>query len=113
MKKNNILVYLYGFSTWHKAQLKNLSTIIKEQIKSETKIKLVLIHDGVIGFSKKGKISSAILELLNLAIDIYAIQPDLLARGIDVEKIHEKVHIIEYKELVDILAEIPNIVSWL
>jgi sulfur relay protein TusB/DsrH len=39
--------------------------------------------------------------------------PDVKARGIDSETIHEKVILIEYEELVDILADTPKIISWM
>ncbi|TFG23902.1 MAG: sulfurtransferase complex subunit TusB [Promethearchaeota archaeon] len=113
MKKNNGIVYLYGFSTKRESQLVNLLKIIKEQIKIEPNFKLVLLHDAVIGFSEKGKKNHAILELLNLSIKIYAIKADLLARGIDIKNLNKKINIINYENLVDLLAEIPKIVSWL
>ena len=78
-----------------------------------SKIKIVLMHDGVIGLSKMGKTPSTLIELLNLPIDVYAIIPDIKARGIDIHTIHDKIHLIEYDFLVDILAIMPKIVSWL
>lgn len=113
MESNNHLVYLYGFSLRKDAQLGNLITIIKEQINIGAKIKIVLIHDGVIGISKIGKTPLSLIELLELPVEVYAIIPDIKARGIDIQAIQEKVHLIEYDKLVDILSETPKIVSWL
>jgi sulfur relay protein TusB/DsrH len=112
VKKNNFIIYLYGFNTLRKFQLDNLLKIIKEQINIGANIKLVLIHDGVIGLSKKGKKNTSLLDLLNLPLTIYAIKADLLARGIDIKNLYEKIKIIDYEDLVDLLAETPRIVSW-
>lgn len=112
MEKNNSIVYLYGFSLRHKSQLKDLLKIINEQLKATAIIKLVLVHDGVIGISKKSKPNSIFLALLNLPIEIYALEPDLLARGIDVKTKRNSILLINYDKLVDILAETPKICSW-
>jgi len=79
----------------------------------EAKIKIVLIHDGVIGISTIGKAPSSLMELLELPVEVYALIPDVNARGIDIQAIYDKIHLIEYDNLVDILAETPRIVSWL
>ena len=113
MKKNSSIIYLYGFNTRRKFQIDNLLKIIKEQINIGVKIKLILIHDGVIGLSKREKKDTSILELLNLPVLIYAIKADLLARGIDINNLYEKVKIIDYEDLVDLLAETPKIISWI
>lgn len=113
MDNNNHLVYLYGFSLRKNAKLEKLITILREQTKLKVKIIIVLIHDGVIGISKIGNTPVSLIELIDLPIDVYAIIPDIKARGIDVQTINEKIHLIEYEELVDILAETQKIFSWL
>ena len=113
MESSNHLVYLYGFSLRKDAQLGKLITIIKEQINLGANIKIVLMHDGVIGISKIGKTPLSLMELLDLPVEVYAIIPDIKARGIDIQAIQEKIHLIEYDKLVDILSETPKIVSWL
>ncbi|MFX0048647.1 MAG: DsrH/TusB family sulfur metabolism protein, partial [Candidatus Hermodarchaeota archaeon] len=72
-----------------------------------------LIHDGVIGINKKGKIPNKMEDLLNMNITIYAMIPDLKARGIALEHIHDKVKPIEYDELIDILDKALKIISWM
>jgi len=113
LESNNQLVYLYGFSLRKNSQMGNLIIILDEQIKKGSEIKIILLHDGVIGISKKGKIPSSLTQLLNLPIEVYALIPDIRARGIDIHAINEKIHLIEYDKLVDILAETPKIISWL
>ncbi len=113
MENNNQLVYLYGFSLRKDATVGTFITILKEQINLGAKVRIVLMHDGVIGISKIGKIPSSLMELQNLPIDLYALIPDIKARGIDPQAIRNKIHLIEYDDLVDILVETPKIVSWL
>jgi sulfur relay protein TusB/DsrH len=107
------LVYLYGYNIRDTARFENLLQIIKEQIKLGAILKIILIHDGVIGTSKKGKIPPVLDEIMHLPMEVYAMKPDLIARGIDLNSIYEKIHIIEYEQLVDILVETSKIVSWL
>ncbi|GAI12656.1 unnamed protein product [marine sediment metagenome] len=61
------LVYLFGFSTRKSKSIDNLFNIVKEQTK-DAKITVVLIHDGVIGTSKKGVMPTSLNLLLNLPI---------------------------------------------
>lgn len=113
MEQNNDLVYLYGFSGHKNFKLIKVINIVEEQLKTGVNIKIVLIHDGVIGISKKGEIPQNLEKLINLPLTVYAMIPDLKARGINSETIHEKVNLIDYEALVDILAETPKIVSWM
>jgi len=87
--------------------------IVKEQIKHENNITIVLIHDAVIGTSLKSRLPPVLEELLNLPINIFVIIPDIHARGIDINTIREKIKCISYEQLVDLLVEIPKIVSWM
>ena len=113
MEQYRDIVYLYGFSGRKNIKLKKVINILEEQLKTGVNIKIVLIHDGVIGISKKGEIPQNLEKLINLPLTVYAMLPDLKARGINSETIHEKVILIEYEALVDILADTPKIVSWM
>ena len=112
MEEENKILYLFGFSPNKVMQLENLIKIITEQV-NNLEISLVLLHDGVIGFSNKGIITKTINTLFNLPIKIYALIPDIKARGIDIEDINNRVNCIDYDELVDLLTEIPRIASWM
>ena len=107
------LVYLFGFSPWKSDQLENLQKLIQLQVNLNVEISVVLMHDGVIGASNKGLTPDALLKLLELPISVFALTPDLRARGIDLNALHEKIVMLDYEELVDILAEKPSIMSWL
>jgi len=52
-------------------------------------------------------------ELLRMKITVYAMIPDLNARGIALENIHDKVKPIGYDDLTDILDVTPKIISWM
>jgi len=106
------LVYLFGFSTRKSTSIDNLFNIVKEQTK-DANITVVLIHDGVIGTSKKGVMPTSLNLLLNLPMTAFAMIPDLLARGIDPDSVDTRISCIEYDVLVDILAQTPKIASWM
>ncbi|MFX1574336.1 MAG: DsrH/TusB family sulfur metabolism protein [Promethearchaeota archaeon] len=113
MEGYNNLIYLYGYSSKDNNLFDHLLKIIKEQIPKGARISIVLIHDGVIGTSKRSMISNFIAELLRLSINIYAMIPDLNARGIDPKDLRNQVIGISYEDLVDILVEATNIISWM
>lgn len=112
MEEIKKLVYLFGFSTRKSTSIDNLFNIVKEQTKDAT-VTVVLIHDGVIGTSKKGVMPTSLNLLLNLPMTIFAMTPDLLARGIDPDSVDTRIKCIEYDVLVDILAKTPKIASWM
>lgn len=107
------LIYLFGFSEMTGNHLERLLPILKTQINKNHRIGFVLIHDGVIGISKKGKIPKSIAELLDLNITVYALKPDINARGIALNQLHDKLNIIDYDELVDVLESTQKVISWI
>jgi len=113
MSENRKVLYLFGYSEMTGTHLERLLPILKAQINKGSQIGLVLIHDGVIGINKKGKIPKKMEELLNMNITVYAMIPDLQARGIGLEDIHDKVKPIEYDDLIDNLDVTPKIISWM
>jgi len=113
MSESKPIVYLYGFSTLLEDKLINLIKIIENHLKIKRAVSFVFLHDGVIGISQKGKFSSALMRLLELPMNFYALLPDLNARGIDINNLRNKIKGINYDDLVDILASTPKIVSWM
>jgi len=107
------LVYLYGFTPRNSDRMENFISLIEEQLKLDAKILVILIHDGVIGLTKKGIMPETMKKLLNLSIKIYGMKPDLLARGLNPNEIDNRVECIDYENLVDILAVTPKIASWM
>ncbi len=109
----NSIVYLYGFSPTLEQKLATLLDILKEQLQLYVEITVVLIHDGIIGTSKKAKPPKTLKELLDLPVSVYAIIPDIKARGIDPYNLVDQIKGIEYEDLVDILVSNQKIVSWM
>jgi sulfur relay protein TusB/DsrH len=106
------ILYLFGFSEVVGNQMKKLLPLITTQVRKSDRVGVALIHDGVIGYNKKGKIPLANQDLLNLGVPVFALTPDLKARGISLEDLHEKVKLMEYGELVDLLENSKKIISW-
>jgi len=113
MENEKDIVYLYGFSTRKQMYLDNLLGIVSEQTENNVSIIIVLIHDGVIGISLSGSIPGLLDKLLNLPVSVFALLPDLLARGIEPNTVDPRIKCIDYDELVDILAQIPKVASWM
>lgn len=107
------ILYLFGFSEMMEKQLERLLPILKAQLKKDYRIGFVLMHDGVIGFSEKSKTPESIKDLLGLDIALYVLKPDIKARGIPLNQLHDKIKAIEYDELVDVLESARKIISWL
>ena len=113
MSENLDMVYLFGYSGMTSNQLERLLPILKSQIKKSTKLGLVLIHDGVIGITTKGKIPKEMEELLNIAVKVFAMKSDMKARGISPENVHGKIKSIEYDDLIDVIEATPKVISWM
>ncbi len=113
MDNQNSIVYLYGFSPRQDDKLRSLLKILKEQIESNMIINIVLIHDGVIGTTKKEKIPEILRETLDLPINFFILIPDLKARGMDPNNLIDKITGIDYNDFVDLLVDMKKIVSWM
>jgi sulfur relay protein TusB/DsrH len=113
MENKKDIVYLYGFSTRKQVYLNNLLGIVGEQIENNYSVAIILLHDGVIGTSQKGKIPNLLNELLNMQVMVFALLSDLLARGIEPNTVDTRIKCIEYGELVDLLVETPKVASWM
>lgn len=113
MSQNINMLYLFGFSENTGNHLERLLPLIKTQINRGAQIGIVLIHDGVIGINVKGRVPKAVEELLNLNISIFAMIPDLMARGLNPENIHSKIKLLEYDDLIEILDVTSKIISWI
>ncbi|MFX1316857.1 MAG: DsrH/TusB family sulfur relay protein [Promethearchaeota archaeon] len=107
------MIYLVGFSGNTGTHLGRLLPILKSQKAKNSNIGIILIHDGVIGITTKGRIPRHVEDLLDLNIAVFAMIPDLKARGIALEYISEKIRLIEYDDLVEILDTTPKLISWM
>ena len=106
-------IYLFGYSPRDSSHLDTIIPLIKNQNSKGTKIGIVLIHDGVIGASSKGKVPKEFRELVEISTNIYVLTPDLKARGIALDTIDSDIKAIEYREFVDIIDSSEKIISWI
>jgi len=113
MTDNNDILYLFGFSSRTTNKLSNLLPIVKAQISKGSKLAIALIHDGVIGVNSNGKTPISMKELLGLDVSLYAMEPDMKARGISPNQINEKIKSIGYSQLVDLMEFSSKLISWL
>ncbi|MFW9785386.1 MAG: sulfurtransferase complex subunit TusB [Candidatus Heimdallarchaeota archaeon] len=113
MEPQTSIVYLYGISPRQSDKLETLLKILREQIVSNLEINIVLIHDGVIGSTKKERTPDLLKEILNLPINVYSVTPDIKARGMDSNNLNDKIKRLEYDNLVDLLINVTKIVSWM
>ncbi|MDP1647003.1 MAG: sulfurtransferase complex subunit TusB [Rubrivivax sp.] len=72
---------------------------------------LLLIEDGVYAATQGGAASSGIAQAMK-QIKVYALQPDVEARGM-AGKLVDGVTAVDYAGFVDLVAEHPNNQSWL
>ena len=93
--------------------LERLIPLLKAQIIKGSTIGLIFIHDGVINTSSRGRNPESVNELINLKVSLYALIPDLKARGIALEHVRESIRPIEYDEMVDIIDTTPKLISWM
>ena len=113
MNGNMELTYLYGFSLRLRDKSESLLKILIEQMKNNFKINLILLHDGVIGVTKRSQMPSTLAELLQTPIRIYALISDILARGLDLNDLRNPIKTIDYDNLIDILVNSEKIISWI
>ena len=72
---------------------------------------VLLIEDAVYG-ATKGNIATDIVKKAMSKLTIYALKPDLEARGM-VDKVMDGVKLIGFSEFVDLVTEHKNTQSWL
>jgi tRNA 2-thiouridine synthesizing protein B len=72
---------------------------------------LLLIEDGVYAATRAGA-ETAGLAAATRRLKVYALQPDLAARGM-ADKVAEGVTTVDYGGFVDLVAEHANNQSWL
>jgi tRNA 2-thiouridine synthesizing protein B len=72
---------------------------------------ILLIEDGVYA-ATKGTAFAKKLEQTMKTIPVYALQPDIEARGMK-DRVLDGVKLVDYSGFVDLAAEYPTVQSWL
>ena len=107
------ILYLYGFNTRNTIKSSVVLNLITKELNLGAELNLVLLHDGVIGTSRNENTSDFLLQLLELTVNLFVLKPDFLARGLDPNEVLEKINLISYDQMVDLLVDNPIIASWL
>ena len=72
---------------------------------------VLLIEDGVYG-ALKGAATSKLVEQALKNHPIYALYPDIEARGMQ-DRVIDGIKLVDYSGFVDLVAEHPSVQSWL
>jgi tRNA 2-thiouridine synthesizing protein B len=72
---------------------------------------LLLIEDAVFAATQGSAAESKIKQAM-AGMKVYALQPDLAARGV-ADRVIDGVTLVDYAGFVDLVAENPNLQSWL
>ncbi|HEY5763039.1 MAG TPA: sulfurtransferase complex subunit TusB [Rhodocyclaceae bacterium] len=72
---------------------------------------VLLIEDGVYGATKGNAAAGSVTELAK-RVKVYALLPDLEARGV-ADRLIEGVTTVDYGGFVDLVAEYPTCQTWL
>ena len=73
---------------------------------------VLLIEDGVFG-AMKGTAKSDMIDKAKGDISIYALGPDLDARGISKDKLIDGIKVVDYGDFVELVAEHSATQAWL
>lgn len=72
---------------------------------------ILLIEDGVYA-AVKGTASAKQLDTVMKTVPVYALQPDIEARGMS-SRVLDGVKLVDYGGFVDLVAEHPSVQAWL
>ena len=102
--------------------MKMLHTVNKSPFENSTVIScismcaknssILFIEDAVISVMKSTKFSKTISNSLK-DFKMYALKPDLEARGLSLDNVIKGVEIVGYEEFVDLTTEHDSVQSWL
>lgn len=75
---------------------------------------VLLIEDAVIGVVTGSRIAPELQIAMNdKSVSIYALGPDLAARGVKAERVLEGIQVVDYAGFVDLTVANEKIQSWL
>ncbi len=72
---------------------------------------VLLIEDGVYG-ALKGTATTKMVEQALKSFPIYALYPDVEARGMQ-DRVIDGIKLVDYSGFVDLVAEHPSVQAWL
>ena len=72
---------------------------------------ILLIEDGVYAAQRHQPDSNLLAEAMTENA-LYALEPDLRARGLDHSRIMDEITLVDYAGFVDLVSEYDNTMSW-
>ncbi len=106
-------LYLFGFSSRRTRHLDTLLPIIATQKLNGEKLGFVLLHDAVIGSTSPGAAPQTLLQLVSMGVKVFALIPDLEARGLAPSNLLQQISPLSYDDLADLLASSAKVASWM
>lgn len=73
---------------------------------------VLLIEDGVYAAMKGTRVEAAVTTALE-SVKVYALGPDLKARGCSEDRVIDGVRVVDYSGFVDLAAESTKVQAWL
>lgn len=73
---------------------------------------ILLIEDGIYA-TQQNTVFTEIVDTAVVKHSVYALAPDMEARGIDKSKIIEGISLVDYSGFVQLATEYSNVQSWL
>jgi len=100
------MLHMVNKSPFEKNSLDTCLRLVKENSA------LLLIEDGVYA-ALKGTANEEKMVTAAKKVKVYALGPDLRARGLDDGKIIDGIEVVDYSGFVDLTAEHDTVQSWL
>ncbi len=88
---------------------RTLDTALRHAVKGSA---VLLIEDGVYA-ALKGTIVADKVKASLATNKIYALAPDVTARGMDVNNVIDGIELVDYDGFVDLVTEYDKVQSWL
>ena len=89
---------------------RTLDSCLRHAVKGSA---ILLIEDGVYATRKNSSAAARVQEALEKNHTVYALQPDLQARGMSPESVIEGVELVDYDGFVKLTTEYDKTQSWL
>lgn len=98
---------LFGYSGFDVVQKEKMSLIAK----GLPNCSIVLMQDAVIGTNSTG--TQAYEQIIAEGTEVYCLNEDLQARGMEESKISSGLKVINYGQLIDLIEKATRLISWL
>ena len=74
---------------------------------------ILLIEDAVVAVTQNSTFSTKLEEALDRGIKLFALKPDIVARGLPEDRIMSKITLVEYDGFVQLSCDNDRVQNWL